>query len=295
MIPKEVLKKVRQIHIRTSKVVNELFAGEYVSTFKGRGIEFQEVREYQPGDDVSSIDWNVTARMGHPFIKRFVEEREMTVMLLVDASGSGKFGSGEVLKKEMAAELGAVLAFSAIRNNDKVGLVIFTGDVEKYVPPKKGMRHVLRVIREILYFQPQGKGTDISQAIKFLNNLTTRRTVTFLISDFMAPDFSKPLRIAAKRHDVIAVQVVDPREMELPRAGFVAVEDSESGQILYVNTWNKRLRDTYKDLGLTRLDKDEHLFRSCGVDRIMIRTDASYVRPVERFFRERRRRRATGR
>ncbi len=293
MIPKEVLKKVRQIHIRTAKIVNELFAGEYVSTFKGRGIEFEEVLEYQPGDDVGAIDWNVTARMGHPFIKRFVEEREMTVMLLVDASGSGKFGSGKVLKKEQAAEPAAVLAFSAIRNNDKVGLVIFTGEVEKYVPPKKGLRHVLRVIREILYFQPRGKGTDISEAIKFLNNITTRRSVAFLISDFMAPDFSKPLRIASKRHDIIALQVVDPREMELPRAGFVALEDAESGKTVCVNTWNRRLRETYKDRGLQRLDKDERLFRSCGVDRILIRTDASYVGPVERFFRQRRRRRAT--
>ena len=295
MIPKEILKKVRQIHIRTSKMVNELFAGEYVSTFKGRGIEFQEVREYQPGDEISSIDWNVTARMGHPFVKQFVEERELTVMLLVDASGSGKFGSGKMLKREQAAELAAVLAFSAIRNNDKVGVAIFTDEVEKYIPPKKGLRHVLRVIREILYFQPKGKSTNVGRALEFLNTVTTRRTVAFLISDFISPDFKKPMRIAARRHDLIAVQVTDPREWELPRVGFLALEDAESGQTVWVNTWNRRLRATYHEVGLARLKKDEQLFRSCGVDRILIRTDASYVAPVERFFRERGRRRGQGR
>lgn len=295
MIPKEILKKVRQIHIRTAKLVNELFAGEYVSTFKGRGIEFQEVREYQPGDDVTAIDWNVTARMGHPFIKQFVEERELTVMLLVDASGSGKFGSGKVLKREQAAELAAVLALSAIRNNDKVGIIMFTDEVEKYIPPKKGLRHVLRVIREILYFQPKGKATNIGRALEFLNTVTTRRTVAFLISDFISPDFFKPMRIAAKRHDLIAVQVVDPREWELPKVAFLALEDSESGETVWVNTWDKRLRDTYQNTGQARLKKDEQLFRSCGVDRILIRTDESYVGPVERFFRTRGRRRAVGR
>ncbi len=293
MIPKEVLKKVRQIHIRTSKIVNELFAGQYVSTFKGRGIEFQEVREYQPGDDVTAIDWNVTARMSRPFIKRFVEEREMTVMLLVDASGSGKFGSGKVLKREQAAELAAVLAFSVIRNNDKVGLIVFTDTVEKYVPPKKGLRHVLRVIREILYFQPQRPGTNISSALDFLNTVTTRRTVAFLISDFISPDFSKKFRVAAKRHDLIAVKVVDPRESELPRIGFVALEDSEGGQTLWVNTRDRRLREAYKTMGQNRLKKDEQFFRSCGVDQILIQTDADYVKPVERFFRVRGKRRAT--
>lgn len=293
MIPKEVLKKVRQIHIRTNKVVNELFAGAYVSTFKGRGIEFQEVREYAPGDDVSSIDWNVTARMGHPFIKRFVEEREMTVMLLVDASASEKFGSKGVLKREQAAELAAVLAFSAIRNNDKVGLIIFTDGVEKYVPPNKGLKHVLRVIREILYFQPVRKGTSIAAGLQFLNEVTTRRTVAFLVSDFISPDFSKPLRVVARRHDLIAVEVVDPRDLELPRVGFISLEDSETGQRVWVNTWDKRLRDTYREMGAARLKKNEQFFRSCGVDRILIRTDESYVKPVQRFFRDRWRRRAT--
>ncbi len=295
MIPKEVLQKVRQIHIRTAKMVNELFAGEYVSTFNGRGMEFEEVREYQAGDDVTTIDWNVTARMGHPFIKRFVEEREMTVMLLVDASGSGKFGSGKILKREQAAELAAVLAFSAIRNNDKVGLIIFTDEVEKYVPPMKGLRHVLRVIREILYFQPSHERTSIASALEFLSSLKVRRTETFLISDIISPDFSKPLKVAARRHDLIAVEVVDPREMELPRVGFVALEDSETGETVTVNTWNKRLRDEYKSLGLARLKKDEQFFRSCGVDRILISTDQPYVMPMERFFRDRRRRRASGR
>ncbi len=293
MIPKEVLKKVRQIHIRTAKLVNELFAGEYVSTFKGRGIEFQEVREYQPGDDVSSIDWNVTARMGHPFIKRFVEEREMTVMLLVDASGSGKFGSAGLLKKEQAAELAAVLAFSAIRNNDKVGLIIFTDEVEKYIPPKKGARHVLRVIREILYFQPQRRQTSLAKALDFLNKVMTRRAVAFVISDFMSPEYSKPMRVSARRHDLIAVEVVDPRELQLPRVGFVQLEDSETGELSLVNTRNKRFCEAYAGLGEARLKKDQQLFRSCGMDRILIRTDQSYVLPVQRFFRERERRRAT--
>jgi uncharacterized protein (DUF58 family) len=293
MIPKEVLKKVRQIHIRTSKLVNELFAGEYVSTFRGRGIEFQEVREYQPGDDVTAIDWNVTARMGHPFIKQFVEEREMTVMLVVDASGSGRFGSGKILKKEQAAELAAVLAFSAIRNNDKVGLIIFSDEVEKYVPPKKGLRNVLRVIREILYFQPKRRETNIARAIEFLSSVTKRRTVTFLISDFISPDFEKPLRIVARRHDLIAVQVTDPREWEMPSIGFLTLEDSENGRLCSVNTWDKRLREAYRVEGLSRLEKDEKYFRSCGVDRILIRTDQPYVIPVERFFRLRGKRRAT--
>jgi len=216
VIPKELLKQIRRIQIRTSHLVNDVLAGQYESVFKGQGMEFKEVREYQPGDDIRSIDWNVTARTGRPFVKLFTEERELTVMLVVDVSGSGIFGSQEKLKNEMAAELCALLAFSAIKNNDKVGLIMFTGDVEKYVPPKKGRPHVLRVIREVLYYEPVNRGTDLVAALEFLNRVTTRRCVVFLVSDFMAEGYEKVLRVVSKRHDVIAVTITDPREEALP-------------------------------------------------------------------------------
>ena len=229
MIPRELLKKVRQIQIRTSRVVNDVFAGQYHSAFRGRGMEFEEVSPYTIGDDVRLIDWNVSARFGEPFIKKFREERELTVMLVVDASRSGLFGSGRQFKLDVAAELCAVLAFSAIRSNDKVGLILFTDQVEKYVPAKKGTQHVLRIIRELLYHQPRRRGTKISEALHFLNRVTRRKSVCFLVSDFMDRDFEPALRIARRRQDLIPVIITDPRELELPDVGFIELQDPETG------------------------------------------------------------------
>src|SRR2546426_12701490 len=230
MIPKEILKKVRQIEIRTNREVTDVLGGQYHSVFKGRGMEFEEVREYLPGDEIRSIDWNVTARFDHPFIKKFKEERELTVMLVVDVSASGQFGSVRQRKNELAAELAAVLAFSAIRNNDKVGVILFTDRVEKYIAQKKGRRHVLRVIREILAFEPEGKGTNLRLALDYLNRVQRRRAVCFLISDFQDEEFRKSLRVAGKRHDVVALSLRDPREEELPAVGLVELRDAETGE-----------------------------------------------------------------
>ena len=290
MLPKEILKKVQQIQIRTSRMVNDVLAGEYVSVFRGRGMEFDTVREYVPGDEVRSIDWNVTARMGRPYVKKFVEERELTVMLLVDVSASGDFGSHEQFKNEIATELCAVLAFSAIRNKDKVGLIMFTDRIEKFIPPKKGKRHVLRVIRELLYYEPEGQGTDISTALEYLSKVTRRRSVTFLVSDFITAGFERPLRIANRRHDVIAVTVTDPREMALPDVGFVEFRDAETGRTVLVDTADSRLRTTYNRTNMSAMQQRTALFRSMGVDQIDVRTDQSYVEPLMRFFRMREKR-----
>ncbi|HDZ76763.1 MAG TPA: DUF58 domain-containing protein [Candidatus Omnitrophica bacterium] len=291
MIPKELLKKVRQIHIRTSRMVNDILAGQYQSVFKGQGIEFEEVREYQAGDEIRAIDWNVTARMGKPFIKKFVEERELTVMLVVDASSSGEFGSFDKLKKEIAAELCAMLAFSAIKNNDKVGLIIFTDRVEKFVPPKKGKRHVLRVIREVLFFKPQHKGTDIACALQFLSTVTRRRTITFLVSDFLARDYGRALRIANKRHDIIAIVIADPREVEFPDVGFIELEDFETGEVRLVDSNDLNLRKAFKVLNARDIQERNRFFRSINMDAVDIRTDRSYIEPLIRFFRMREKRR----
>lgn len=293
MIPKEILKKVRQIQIRTSHLVTDVFMGGYESVFKGRGIEFEEVREYQPGDEVRTIDWNVTARKGHPFIKLFREERELTIMLLVDLSHSGRFGSVRQFKNEIAAEICALLAFSAIKNNDKVGLIIFTNKVEKFVPPKKGKRHVLRVIRELLYFQPESKYTDISVGLEYLSKITSRRTVTFLVSDFISPpeaDYEMPLRIANKRNDIIAVAITDPRELELPNVGFIELQDAETDEFVVVDSSNSNVRKQFAQANARAIKDRNYLFRSMGVDTIDIRTDRSYVEPIMRFFRMRERR-----
>jgi uncharacterized protein (DUF58 family) len=294
-IPKEILKKIRRIQIYTGRAVNDILAGQYRSVFKGRGMEFSEVREYQAGDDVRFIDWNVTARMGRPFIKQFSEEREMTVMLLVDASGSGRFGSSEQTKNDIAAEIAALIAFSAIRNNDKVGLIIFTDRVEKFVAPKKGRSHVLRVIREILYFEPTGKKTDISSAVEYLMRITTRRTVSFLISDFIAEGYEKKLRAANCRHDLIALRIADPRELKLPNVGLVELEDPETGERIMVNTRSDSLRKKFEKLSARRREEQKKMFRSMNVDSVDIRTDSSYVEPLVRFFRMRERRLAAGR
>ncbi len=290
MIPQEVMQQIRRIQIRTNRVVNNILAGQYESVFKGQGMEFHEVREYVPGDDIRMIDWNVTARTGHPHIKVLAEEREMTVMLLVDASGSGRFGSVGRFKNELAAELCAVLAFSAIKNNDKVGLIIFTDDVELFVPPAKGRKHVLRVIREVLYFEPKGKGTNIPEALHFMNGVVKRRSVTFLVSDFMATGYEAPLRIANRRHDMIAVAVTDPREEELPDVGLVSVYDAESDRETLVDTSNAQTRKAYAIEARKRAAERDDTLRRTRVDTIHVRTDGNYATELYRFFRMRERR-----
>lgn len=290
MIPAEVMQKIRRIQIRTSHMVNDILAGAYHSVFKGQGMEFEEVREYVPGDDIRLIDWNVTARTSVPHIKILVEERELTVMLMVDASGSGRFGSVGRFKNELAAELCAVLAFSAIRNHDKVGLIIFTDGIELYVPPQKGRKHVLRVIREVLYFKPKGRGTNIPAALHFLNGITHRRAVAFLVSDFMASDYETPLRIANKRHDMIAVTVTDPREEALPNVGLVHLRDAESGRETVVNTADGRIRDKYATAAAKRATERDDIFRRTRVDSIHVRTDRDYIDEIYRFFRMREKR-----
>jgi len=287
VIPKEILKKVKRIEIQTRGLVNDVFSGEYHSVFKGRGMEFAEVREYQIGDDIRTIDWNVTARMGHPYVKVFDEERELTVILIVDVSSSGDFGSVEHVKGEIAAEICALLAFSAIKNNDKVGLIIFSDQVEKFVAPKKGKSHVLRVIREILYHKPQGKQTNISAALEFLSRIARRRAVVFLVSDFMSSDYEKALQIANKRHDIVAITVTDPREVELPDVGFIELEDAETGETFLVDTSNVGLREDFSHHSLEAKMKREKLFRQMNVDYIDIITNESYIEPLIRFFRMR--------
>ena len=290
MIPKDILKKIQQIQIHTRRLVNEAFVGEYHSVFKGRGMEFDEVREYQPGDEIRTIDWNVTARMGRPFIKRYVEERELTVMLLVDVSASGNFGSIKHLKNEVATEICAILAFSAIKNNDKVGMIMFTDKIEKFIPPKKGPKHVLRVIRELLCSQPTGKGTNISVALEYLNKITHRRTISFVVSDFIANDYSHAVRIANKRHDMIAITIADPREQELPNVGFIELRDAESGEILLLDTADSLARKEFGALNNRRMQEQSRLFRSMGVDEILINTNRHHVEPIARFFRMREKR-----
>ncbi len=290
MIPSEVLKKIRRIQITTSRVVTDMLSGQYQSVFKGRGMEFDEVREYQPGDEIRSIDWNVTARMGHPYVKKFVEDRQLTVMILLDASKSCSFGAVKRRKSELAAELAAVLAFSAIQNNDRVGLIVFTDKIEKFVPPRKGLRHVLRVIREALYFKPQGKGTDIEGALEYLSRVVRRRVVVFIISDFYARDFKKALSIANKRHDVIAMTINDPREIEIPNVGIVELNDAETGQFFTIDTSRRSVRAWYREHSLHLISERSRLFSSTNVDNIDIRTDSSYIEPLIKFFKMRARR-----
>ncbi|MCR4319247.1 MAG: DUF58 domain-containing protein [Candidatus Brocadiaceae bacterium] len=290
MISKDILKKIQQIQIHTRRLVNEAFVGEYHSVFKGRGMEFDEVREYQPGDEIRTIDWNVTARIGRPFIKRYVEERELTVMLLVDVSASGNFGSIKHLKNEVATEICAILAFSAIKNNDKVGMIMFTDKIEKFIPPKKGPKHVLRVIRELLCTHPTGKGTNISVALEYLNKITHRRTISFVVSDFLANDYAHALRIANKKHDMIAITIADPREQELPNVGFIELRDAESGEILLFDTADFLARKEFGALNNRRRQEQSRLFRSMGVDEIVVNTNKHYVEPIVRFFRMREKR-----
>ncbi len=291
MIPREILKKVHLIEIRTRHLVNNVFAGEYHSAFKGRGMEFAEVREYQQGDDVRTIDWNVTARVGSPFVKVFDEERELTVILVVDASASGSFGSGEQMKGEVGVELSALLAFAAIKNNDRVGLLIFTDEVEVFIPPKKGRKHVLRVIRELLYFQPRGKGTSIGGALEFLNRVTHRRSVVFLVSDFLDDQYEQALRLVRRRHDLVAVELVDPRERDLPDVGFIALRDAESGEQVLVDSRSRQVREFFA-LNQRREEEQRHqMFRKLGIDQIQVDLARPYVEPLVHFFQQRGRRR----
>ena len=290
MISEELAKKIRILQITTRKVVNDVLAGEYGSVFRGRGMEFDEVREYMPGDEIRTIDWNVTARTGTPYVKRFVEERELTVMFVVDLSASGEFGSVSKLKNEVAAEFCSLLAFSAVKNNDKVGLIVFTDQIEMYIPPKKGTQHVLRVIRELLNFKPRQASTDIEGALDFLGKVTKKRSVVFLVSDFQAEGFEKPMRVIGKRHDLVAVTVVDPREVSLPNVGLVELEDAETGEIVLVDTGSAGIRKRYERLGREQSDRFRELFSSMGVDQIEVMTDRDYVPNLVRFFRARERR-----
>ncbi|MEI6390429.1 MAG: DUF58 domain-containing protein [Verrucomicrobiota bacterium] len=293
---KEILKKVRQIEIRTNRLVNDSLAGQYHSVFKGRGMDFDEVREYVPGDEVRAIDWNVTARAGRPFVKKFTEERELTILLAVDVSASGNFGSGPQSKRQMAAELASVLAFSAIRNNDKVGLVLFTDQIEQYIPPKKGRQHVLRVIREILYFEPHSRGTDIVRALDFANQVTNRRAIMFLLSDFELPNQDQALaevrravRLASRRHDVVAIHVHDLREMELPDVGQLAIEDAETGELIELDTTSERVRSRFAELAQKRVDKLRRALAGEGVDALNLDTREPYEPALRSFFKNRER------
>jgi len=286
-LPAEILKKVRRVELKTRRLVNESMAGEYHSVFKGRGMAFAEVREYQAGDDVRIIDWNVTSRMGHPYVKIYDEERELTVMLLVDASSSGQFGTRQQLKHEIAVEISALLAFSAIKNNDRVGLTIFTDRVEKFIPPKKGRDHVLRVIRELLGFEPRGQGTDIAAALEYLNRVLRKKSVVFLLSDFMAREFDMPMRLTNKRHDLVAMSITDPREVEMPNVGLIELEDAETGQRALVDTGDAGFRRRYGEIALERRADLKRRLGAMDVDYVEIRTDEAYDKPLIRFFRRR--------
>jgi uncharacterized protein (DUF58 family) len=286
-----LLKKVRKIEIKTKGLSNHIFAGEYHTAFKGKGMAFSEVREYQPGDDIRSIDWNVTARYNSPFVKVFEEEREMTVMLLIDLSASGNFGTQEQFKRELATELAAILAFSAIKNNDKVGVIFFTEKVEKFIPPKKGKSHILRIIREVLAFEPTGKGTDISGALEYFSAVIKKRSICFILSDFMSEDFEKPLKIASKKHDLVALRIYDKREDTLPNVGLVPMQDAETEIIQFVDTSNKQVRDNFAKNRVLKNEKLQKLFPASGVDLINIITGKDYIKPLINFFKTREKRR----
>ncbi len=318
MIPREILKKIRQIELRTNRLVSETLAGQYHSVFKGQGMNFDEVREYQPGDEVRSIDWNVTARMNHPFVKKFVEERELTVMLVVDVSASGIFGSHAQSKRELAAEIASVLAFSAIRNNDKVGLILFTDEVEKFIPPRKGRRHVLRVIREVLFFEPKRRGTNLNGALDFLLRITRHRAITVIISDFigspsvggsnqkrglrpqmmllesLAQASLPKLRQVNRRHDVVAVQIMDRFELELPPLGRIVLSDAETGELVEINTGDQRKRTAFVERQARAQVELFRALRSAGIDSIRLRTDIPYAKELGRFFETREKRRLHG-
>lgn len=283
----ELLKKVRRIEIKTRGITQSLFSGEYHSAFKGRGMSFSEVREYQVGDDIRSIDWNVTARFNHPFVKIFEEERELTLILLVDVSGSENFGTQKQLKEDMITELCAVLAFSGLQNNDKIGVIFFTDIIEKFIPPKKGKAHILRIIRELLEFKPRSNKTDITQALKYLTNAIKKRSIAFMISDFMDGDFTDAMKIASRKHDLIALRIYDKRERQLPNVGLLKTIDPETGKISWLDTSSRKLRMQYA----AAIDKREkavtEIFRRIGVDTVSIATDESYMAPLSNLFKRR--------
>jgi uncharacterized protein (DUF58 family) len=286
----EILKKIRTLEIRTKGLVETAFAGDYHSVFKGRGMNFEDVREYQPGDEIRAIDWNVTARLGTAYVKKFTEERELTVMLIVDVSASGNFGSTLQSKRELAAEVACLLAFSAIRNNDKVGLLLFSDRVELFIPPKKGRSHTLRLIREILFFQPQGRGTAPALALDYLNKIVTRRAVVFFISDFQAPDFSDALAVSGRRHDFIAIHIQDEREEVLPNIGIITLEDAETGEQIEINTGERAARRRFNELAEQQRSTLWRTLRKNNIDAIGLRTGQDYLPALRAFFKQRERR-----
>lgn len=290
MLTKELLKQVKQIEIRTRGVVNEVFSGEYHSVFKGRGMEFSEVREYTIGDDIRNIDWNVTARFGHPYVKIFEEERELTVMLLVDMSGSLSFGSVEKTKQKIAAELSAILAFSALKNNDKVGMILFTDRIEKFIPPKKGKTHALRIIREVLSFEPQGKETNIKTALEYFNHTIKKKAIVFLISDFMDAGYEKILKIVGRKHDLIGIVLQDQREKFLFNIGLAKFYDAETGEVRYLDTNDKQIKKEFDAYSKMMKEKRKSLFISSRLDSIEIETSQSYIKPLVDFFKQREKR-----
>ena len=283
----ELLKKVRKIEIKTRGLSNHIFAGEYHSAFKGRGMAFSEVREYQYGDDIRNIDWNVTARFNHPYVKVFEEERELTVVLVIDVSGSREFGTSERLKKTLLAELAAVISFSAIQNNDKIGVILFTDKVEKFIPPKKGRQHILRVIRELIEFEPQTKRTNVSEGLRYLTNAINKRSIAFVISDFLSPDFADAIKIANRKHDLVALRVYDRREAELPPIGLAQVVDAETNHSVWIDTSNKKVRENYAQWWKNKQATLNDLFMRSGVDNALIRTDEDYVKPLMKLFKQR--------
>ncbi len=288
--PAEILKKIRTLEIKTKGLVQTAFAGDYHSVFKGRGMNFEDVREYQPGDEIRAIDWNVTARLGTAYVKKFTEERELTVVLVVDVSASGSFGSVSQSKRELAAEVACLLAFSAIRNNDKVGLLLFTDRVELFIPPKKGRSHTLRIIREILFFEPEGKGTEPALALDYLNKVVTRRAVVFFISDFQTGDFSRSLAITGRRHDFIAIHVQDDRERTIPNIGIITLEDAETGDQLEINTADRATRSRFADLAEGHQVELTRTLRRNNIDAISLRTGEEYIPALRSFFKQRERR-----
>ncbi|MCX6320184.1 MAG: DUF58 domain-containing protein [Bacteroidia bacterium] len=283
----ELLKKVRRIEIKTRGLSRHIFAGEYHSAFKGRGIAFSEVREYQYGDDIRSIDWNVTARFNHPYIKIFEEERELTVMLLIDVSGSGNFGTAVSFKKDLMTEVAAVLSFSAIFNNDKIGVIFFSDKVEKFIPPQKGRKHILRIIRELLDFKSQSQKTNLDEPLRFLTNAIKKRCTAFIISDFIVPDFEEALRIASNKHDIVALKVFDPVEKAIPNIGLIKVLDSETGAEKWIDTSSKTTRDAYEKWWIGHIELIKNIFKKCGVDSAELRTDLDYVKPLIKLFENR--------
>ena len=283
----ELLKKVRKIEIKSRGISNQIFSGEYHSAFKGRGMAFSEVREYLPGDDIRAIDWNVTARFNHPYIKVFEEERELTVMLLVDVSGSESFGTRKQFKKDLITELCAVLAFSAIQNNDKTGVIFFSDKIEKFIPPKKGKTHILRIIRDLIDFQPTNKGTNISQALRYFTNMIKKKSVAFLISDFMDDGFTDALKITNRKHDLVALRIYDEREMHLPNIGLIKIKDAETGKIRWINTSDKNIRMDYEINAKKSNARLKDMFNKSGVDTADINTAGSYIQPLMNLFKQR--------